>query len=531
MHSETLSFEETGYYASLVLDYLSQKAATKKYYNRFPTLEGFKEQIDEKSASFDHSQRATLVKVLRAQYANIETSVSTEEHIAALAENTTFTITTGHQLNLFTGPLYFLYKIISVVNLAKSLAEQYPNYKFVPVYWMASEDHDFEEISYFNFRGKKLRWNKEASGAVGRLSTEGLQDLFDVFSAELGTSPNAETIKNLFQEAYLRQYNLADATRVLANTLFKEQGLVIIDADDPDLKRAFMPYVKNDLFQNLTFESVTKTNASLEDGGYKVQVNPRKINLFYLQEQLRERLVYDSGGFKVNNTQISFTEESLKQDMEAHPERYSPNVLMRPLYQEVILPNLCYVGGAGELAYWLQLKESFSAQNVSFPMLLLRDSVLVKSEKQAKKQQKLDISNADLFLSKNDFINKYVRRISNISIDFSNQKDQLVTQFEELYTLAEQTDKSFLGAVKAQEVKQIKGLEHLEKRLLKAQKKVLADKIQRSTDLKSDLFPNDGLQERQLNFSELYLEYGEGLIPSLTESLDVLNQEFKILTL
>jgi len=531
MHSETLSFEETGYYSSLILDYLGKKDSTTQYYNRFPKLEAFSEQLDEKSTSFDHSQRATLVKVLTSQYAHLETSALTEKNIAALADNNTFTITTGHQLNLFTGPLYFLYKIISVVNLAQSLGEQYPDYRFVPVYWMASEDHDFEEISYFNFRGKKLRWNQEASGAVGRLSTDGLEEVFEVFAAELGTTSNAERIKSLFREAYLKQQNLAEATRVLANALFKEEGLVIIDADHADLKRQFIPHLENELFQKLTFDSVSSTNASLVKQGYKVQVNPREINLFYLKEQLRERLVIESGMFKVNNTQISFTAEELQKDLTAHPELYSPNVLMRPLYQEVILPNLCYVGGAGELAYWLQLKESFKTQKVTFPMLLVRDSVLVKTEKQAKKQKKLGISNADCFLSKNDFINKYVRRISNISIDFSAQKEQLKIQFQELYTLAGQTDKSFLGAVKAQEVKQIKGLNHLEKRLLKAQKKALADKIQRSTDLKTALFPNEGLQERQLNFSELYLEYGEELIPELKKYLAPLTLKFKILTL
>ena len=163
--------------------------------------------------------------------------------------------------------------------------------------------------------------------------------------------------------------------------------------------------------------------------------------------------------------------------MDEHPERFSPNVIMRPLYQEVILPNLCYIGGGGELAYWLRLKSFFDSQKVVFPLLLLRNSVLLITQKQAKKLKKLNVTYQDIFLKRDRFINKKVREISNINIDFTPQREHLIKQFENLYLLAEQTDKSFLGAVKAQEVKQLKGLDNLEKRLLTAQKRKLADEV------------------------------------------------------
>jgi uncharacterized protein YllA (UPF0747 family) len=214
-----------------------------------------------------------------------------------------------------------------------------------------------------------------------------------------------------------------------------------------------------------------------------------------------------------------------------YPELFSPNVIMRPLYQEVILPNLCYIGGGGEIIYWLQLKSNFEAQGVTFPMLLLRNSALVKTSKQGEKLEKLNISDKDLFLNRNSFINKKVRQISNIDVDFSRQIKHLESQFKDLYQLAEQTDKSFTGAVKAQEIRQTKGLKHLEKRLLKAQKKKLADEISRSTVLQEQLFPRQSLQERNTNFSELYLEYGEQLIPKLMKALEPLKSEFAIIVL
>ncbi|MGB1211393.1 MAG: bacillithiol biosynthesis protein BshC, partial [Lacinutrix venerupis] len=205
--------------------------------------------------------------------------------------------------------------------------------------------------------------------------------------------------------------------------------------------------------------------------------------------------------------------------------------ILRPLYQEVILPNLCYIGGGGELAYWFQLKSNFKAHHVVFPMLLLRNSVLIKTKQQAQKLEKLNISNKDIFLKRESFINKKVREISNIDIDFSPQINHLKNQFKDLYNLAKQTDESFVGAVSAQEKKQINGLQNLEKRLLTAQKRKLKDHVMRITDLQNELFPNKSLQERNTNFSELYLEFGEDLIPELIKNLKPLDGEFTVLTI
>ena len=438
---------------------------------------------------------------------------------------------TGHQLNLFTGPLYFLYKIISTINLTEKLKKKYPGSNFVPVYWMATEDHDFDEINYFNFRGKKMQWNYEASGAVGRLPVEGLDAVLDTFSDEIGSASNAETLKKMFRQAYLEHATLTGATRYLANFLFGAYGLVIVDGDHPDLKRLLIPYAKKDIFENLSFNKVTKTIEALErlPESYGIQVNPREINYFYVIDGLRERIVAKEDRFHVLNTNYTFSKNELLSELERHPERFSPNVIARPLYQEVILPNLCYIGGGGELAYWLQLKSSFEAMKVVFPILLLRNSVLMMTEKQYGKLKKMDLSIADLFLKQNSLINKKIRAISNIDIDFSPQKKLLEEQFKALYEIAEKTDESFLGAVKAQEVKQKKGLDKLEKRLLKAQKRKLKDHVVRLTELQNQLFPNQSLQERTSNFSELYLDIGDDLIPLLVKTLDPLQQEFLVL--
>jgi bacillithiol synthase len=533
MPTENISFKKTGYFSTLICDYLEESSTVKPFYNNFPKLENFKKQIEEKQAFFHFDSRRILVESIKKQYRNIKISEASLQNIESLKHQNTFTITTGHQLNIFTGPLYFLYKIVSTINLTTQLKEAYPNYNFVPIYWMATEDHDFDEINYFNFKGKKVQWNRESNGAVGALSTQGLEIVFELFSKDLGVGEKADELRNLFSEAYLKHSNLAEATRFLTNAIFKEYGLVILDANEADLKRQFVPFMKEELLHETSFKSVSKTSDKINSlpENYKIQVNPREINLFYLHQSLRERIAFEDGTYGVVNTDITWAKDDLLKELENHPERFSPNVIMRPLYQEVILPNLCYIGGGGELAYWFQLKDFFNEVGVPFPVLLLRNSVLIQTEKQHEKLQKLNMSSEDVFLKRDAFINKKVREISNIDIDFSPQKKHLKQQFEALYKLAEQTDKSFLGAVKAQEVKQLKGLDNLEKRLLKAQKRKLFDQVSRMTDIQNELFPNQSLQERTTNFSEFYLEYGEELISELIKHLDPLKSEFTILTL
>ena len=308
MDIDCLPFKNTGYFSTLICDYLDQKKELQSFYNRFPTLDNFKSQIEEKAKSFPDAHREVLYNALQNQYVNSKASKKTQEHIKQLKEPITFTVVTGHQLNLFTGPLYFLYKIISTINLTRELKKKYPKYNFVPIYWMATEDHDFDEINYFNFKGQKLQWNREASGAVGKLKTDGLHEVFETFSNAIGNTKNAETLKALFKNAYLEHETLTDATRFLANELFSETGLVIVDGDDSDLKRLLVPYIKQDIFEQVAFQKVSESVESLAEVSdtYKIQVNPREINYFYILDGVRERITVDGELYSVMNTQISW---------------------------------------------------------------------------------------------------------------------------------------------------------------------------------------------------------------------------------
>ncbi|HEX9979308.1 MAG TPA: bacillithiol biosynthesis cysteine-adding enzyme BshC [Flavobacterium sp.] len=528
MPSDCISYRSSGYFTQIITDYLDQNESLTPFYNRFPSIENFREQLREKKQGFS-GNRDILANALEKQYKNVTLSPSTKENISRLRNENTFTVTTGHQLNLFTGPLYFLYKIITAINLSKELKANYPDFNFVPVYWMATEDHDFDEISYFNYNGRKFHWNRESSGPVGRLDTKSLDEFFKVYSAELPQSDNADAIRKLFSEAYLSGKTLTEATRYIANTIFGKYGLIIIDGDDVSLKQAFIPQMKQELLDQTAFTEVSATIEKL--GNYAIQVNPREINLFYIEDKLRERIFLKDGIYHVNNTNIQFSKDEILELLENHPEKLSPNVIMRPLYQEVILPNLCYIGGGGEIAYWLELKSFFDAAGVTFPILMLRNSALLASEKQTAKADKLRLQWKDLFLSPQELANIKIHEYSTLQLDFTEQKEFLKKQFEKLYEMASETDKSFSGAVKAQEKKQLKGLEMLEKRLLKAEKRKHAEELERLSALHEELFPNNSLQERFANFSEFYITYGETLVPRLMQELHPFSLNFAVITL
>ena len=525
-----LPFEKTGFFSKTMLDYLAKKESIKPFYHNYPDLVGFRNQLEEKEKSFNLESRNVLSKSLEKQYQGFDLSEATQNNIKLLKQKNTFTVTTGHQLNLFTGPLYFLYKIFSTINLAEEISKKFPTKNIVPVYWMATEDHDFEEINYFNFQEKKVQWNLESGGAVGRLSTEGLSDVFEEFSSHLGSTKNAKELKKLFSEGYLKHKNLADATRFIANELFKDYGLVILDGDDLALKKMLSPIIKDELENETSFHTVSETILALEKN-YKVQVNPRAINLFYLSENSRERILFENGIYKINNTNITFSKEEILREVDENPLAFSPNVIVRPLYQEVVLPNLCYIGGGGEIAYWLELKSYFEKVAVPFPILLLRNSVQIVSEKQQKKLTSLKISHQELFLKQQDLLSKKVLENTDIDLDFNLKIESLQKQFTELKEVAKKTDISFVGAVNAQEKKQIKGLENLQRRLLRAEKRRQKELVDRITDLQRQLLPNQILEERQRNFSDYYLAYGTPFLVTLKKVLKPLAHQFTILEL
>ena len=509
MKVDKISYQETNKFSKLALDYLNKDEKLKPFVNHFPTLENFGKQINEKQ---DHLvNRDILVEVIRKQNASFSLSEKSKNNIDLLADKRTFTVTTGHQLCLFTGPLYFIYKIISTINLAEQLQKKYPKHNFVPIFWMATEDHDFLEINHINLFGKKIEWDSKQTGAVGRMGLNGFESVLTELKSVLGTSENAEELVSLLQNAYLKHDNLADATRYLVNELFGEYGLIILDGDDKRLKQQFIPTIKKDILEQGFKKSITKCSDDLTNE-YKAQAYVRPINFFKLSDGKRELI------------KGVITEK----EIDEYPENFSPNVLLRPLYQETILPNIAYIGGGAEVNYWMQLKTAFQQENIPFPILLLRNSAMLLNVGQNKKRQDLGFSIADLFLDEHQLQKKFVLSQKGAVVSLKDE----INSLEDMYVsiLAKTTDVGLQISIKSQHQKQLKSLVQLEEKLLRLAKQKNESSLNQISKIKQQLFPNNSLQERHDNFISFYLTHGENFIKIMKENLNPLNPNFVVLS-
>ncbi len=526
MQKTLIDFENLHTFPQLTLDYLSGKKELEAFYKYAPKIESFKQAMQDRSQL--PLNRKVLVEVLLEQNKNV--SPEAKMNIDLLKENTTFTITTGHQLNIFTGPLYFLYKIVTIVNLCKELKNAYPENNFVPVYWMASEDHDIEEINHFNIFGKTLTWETDQKGAAGKLNTKSMVILLDQLDELLGESENANYLRNLFNKSYEENENLSAATRYLVNDLFGKYGLVIVDSSHPFLKKEFIENMKEDLLNSTNFNSVNRTMNALNHE-YKIQVNPREINLFYMKDNLRERIVKTGDGvFEILNSELKFTEEETLSELTNHPERFSPNVVLRPVYQQKILPNLAYIGGPAEVAYWLEYKEMFEANKVFYPILMLRNSVLWIDDANRIKMEKLNVAIPSLFKDTEALVKEYVLQNTDAFIDFIKIKEQHINAYKVIADEALKIDKTLVASIDAELQKLLNSLEGLEEKIIRAKKKKMETEANQIRNLKIKLFPNNNLQERQDNFIPYYLKYGPAFIELLLQNLHPFDGKFVVLS-
>lgn len=532
MDAACIDYKETGYFSQTVTDYLEDKPDLRPFYSHRPDLDGFKALLQTKKVIGD---RDLLAKVLTNQYHAISlltthNSQQVHDNIALLRSADTYTITTGHQLNIFAGPLYFIYKIVTAIKLAKQLKETFPDKDFVPVYWMASEDHDFAEINYTNIGGKKVHWWYEASGATGRINPDTMRQALNQYKGVLGLEHHGGELAEIVETAYAKFDKLADATRYLVNALFGQYGLVIIDADDRELKKQFAGIMEQDIIEQNSFKNIAATNERLEKLHVHVQVNPREINFFYLCDGLRERIVYEEELYKVLNTEISFSEEELKKEINTNPLHFSPNVVMRPLYQEYILPNIAYVGGGAEVVYWMELKSNFDHYKVDFPILILRNSGLIIPKQSAAKVARMELGLSALFKSTNDIKTDWIKKHSDHELSLRDEWRELQEIFEKITLRSSKIDPTLGQSTSAVQARLEHAINNLEKKLIKAEKKNYHTRLEQIDHIKSALFPKDSLQERSENFGLFYVKWGQYFIDELIRHFEPLDFKFTVLT-
>jgi bacillithiol biosynthesis cysteine-adding enzyme BshC len=520
-----IDYSAVGLWSHTDLAYIQHDPAINEYLQYVPGNDSLVDIISERKKF--PVNRTLLVDVLRKQYSRL--GIALPSAIEALRSENCFTVTTAHQPVLFTGPLYHIFKIASTIHLARKHNETNKEATLVPVFVMSGEDHDWAEVNHAHIFGKKYIWEREAGGPCGRLDLQGLEPLIESVTSLFANSQHYEEIKTLFQSSLSKAKNYGDFHHLLVHALFGHHGLVVLNADDPELKRVFAPVMKREIEEQFSFPHVTRTQKELEAKGFKPQAFCRPINLFYLSEGRRERLEPENGRIRLMETGKSLEKDELLKLLEQTPESFSPNVIMRPLYQEMILPNLAYIGGGGEIAYWLERKSQFNAVGLHFPMLIRRNSVMIIDAATDQQLKKSSMTWLDLMDDYDTIVRKYLKAHSQAELDYDQEQKLIHDAYAMLASKAEKIDPTLAKAILAEETKQVKAFEQLGSRLIRAEKQQQETQLKRIHKLKEKLFPGGGLQERYENFLPYYAEQGDAWIETMIHVCDPMVEKFIVL--
>ena len=522
-----IPFSSTHVFSKLINDYLEGKGTALDFVQYAPNLEGYRAAIEGRKKH--PINRGLLFDVLTKQYANLPQENAVNNQIALLKKDNTFVVTTAHQPNLFTGPLYFFYKIIHAIQLAASLKSIFPEYDFVPVYYMGSEDADLDEVGAFNLDHKKCEWVTKQTGAIGRMQVDdALLLLLKQLESYWSILPQGQKALEILKEAYQKGKTISEATLSFVHAFFGSKGLLVLQPDDTALKAALIPVMEKELLTQFSHQAIQPAIAALSKD-YHVQSEGRTINLFYLKDSIRGRIEKQGEQFIVVDSDIQFTEKEIIAELHQYPERFSPNVILRGVYQETILPGVVFIGGGGELAYWMELKNVFQEVDVHYPLLQLRNSFLLMRQKQAEQWAAMQFDEQDLFKPILELEIAYVKKHASQALDLQDQMKNLTTLYTTIKNEVEKVDAT-LGTHAENLAQQAKAkLASLEKKMVRAERRKQAVAIQRIHRIKKELFPQDNLQEREAHFSKWVGHYDLTWIETIMENSTGLESRFSII--
>ncbi len=521
-----MDYPFTGLFSSLVKDYLQDKGSARSFVEYAPTYDGVGKAIEERKKYPTH--RKVLVEVLEKQYQQLPTCSIVKENIQLLQNDNSFVITTAHQPNIFTGPLYFFYKIIHAIQLATDLQKQFPENNFVPVYYMGSEDADIEEVGSFVLGGTTYQWNTQQKGAVGRMKVDdALIALLKNMEGYWSVKPKGKEALAILQKAYQKGRTIAEATIELVHAFFGSYGLIVVQPDDASLKSLFIDTMKLELLTGFSQKVIQPTLQALT-ASYHVQSEGRAINLFYLKEDIRARIEKQDNQYLVTDTDIRFTEEEILKELQVYPDRFSPNVILRGVFQETILPGVVFIGGGGELSYWMELKNVFAEAKVHMPVLQLRNSFLFIRAKQIKQWTALGLTKEDLFKPVLDIEVAFVKKQSGALLSLEAELKSLEQLYDQVQKRVKSVDATLGAHANNLAHQSTKKLLELEKKMIRAERRKQAVAIERIHAIKNSLFPNNGLQERVENIAEWLGDFGQDWLDAVIQSSPTMQQQFTI---
>jgi bacillithiol synthase len=501
------------FFSNLVKDYLNENKQLKTLYSFSPTMDGLKQSILSKEKNY--TKRNLLNKIIDINYPEKGNLTQAETNNLKLLRENGLAITTAHQPCLFLGPLYIISKAISTISLANTLNIELGEKKIVPVFVIGSEDHDKEEILHANLFGKKYEWQTEQTGAIGSMKlNENFNVLLNEWMAAFGNLSYAEELKIIYTESYKQGNTVSQSFGNLLKKLFGHHGLIVLDINIPEVKETMIPVFEKELKNNYSSKAI-QSNLVFLRKEYTVQAEPRDINLF--EYKYGER------------TRIDTADGSMIERLYSHPELFSPNVILRPLMQQTVLPSIANIGGGAEVAYWLELKPIFDIEKIDFPVIILRDIFSPIDKKSMDKWTENKLELGDFFLTIDELNKKIILQDSTLEQDFKTIEDKLISEFNQLEMIIYTIDKSLIGTYEMELIKLKKSIELLYGKSIKAEKRKSEELLLSIEKIKTKVFESNSLVERKENFSSYYLKYGSAWIYQLIMESNPLGNQWKLI--
>lgn len=520
---------------ALVAAYVTDFDAVARYYAGDPFDPAARAEAAARAAAFAPRARDAVADALRRQNERHGgLSGATAAHIEALRDPASVAVVTGQQVGLFGGPLYTVLKTITALQCAEAWAEELGR-PVVPVFWVEGEDHDFAEIRAAHVLRRNavvtLRYTGHAEpddgnlGAVGRLTlTEQITRVLDQLDDALPPSDFKPDVMALARDAYAPGVTLEDAFTRLVRGLFPDAGLVFLNPDDPALKAVAAPLVRRELTDPAASAArVQAASAQLEADGFHAQVRARPTNLFLLTGGQRRRLDWseDDGAFTVYGTGETKTQSELLALLETTPEAFSPNVVLRPLVQDLLVPTMAYVAGPGETSYFAQYGGVYEWAEVPRPLVYPRASATLVEGKVQKVLDKFDLT-VDAFAEDADALfQRVVVEQMEVDVDaaFGEALPQVHRAVSALKQTAQAVDPTLGKAAEATRAALMGELNDLKSRIVRAEKRSQDALRQQLDKAYANVRPEGTWQERLVSVLYFLNKYSPALLTDLRAAL------------
>ncbi len=520
--------------APLLHTFLDDFASLRSFYTHDPRdPDVWPRMIEAAGSRTTPPPRKALSRILQEQNTRYGADDTVLDNARSLAGDDTYVVSTGQQTGLFTGPLYTIYKAVTVVKLAKRVSEE-TGVRAVPVFWMAADDHDYAEINHVHVcpaDGDALRFElspddpNDRRSASGRNLGPGIGPLLDRFADALPDSEYSPSAVGALRQHCTAETTLSDAFARLMMLLFRGQGLVLVDPTDPALKPLMSPVFEQEIRNPLaSTRSVLAVSGKLAEAGFDPQVvrSPDAVNLFLYQDGQRNALRYRNGRFSNRDGSLSFTGRELLRLLEEAPGRFTHNVITRPLVQDTLFPALAYIGGPAEIAYYGQLAGVYRQFGLPFPVVYPRASHTLVGARTARILEKHGLTISHFVQGIDSVVDRKLRDDMPVQVaeGLRAARGDVEAHYRNLKGHVTSIDPGLSRIVDASERKTNFALGKLEEKTLRAMKK--ADGVMRGQIMRADrmVYPNGQLQERVANIWQYVALHGFDIVKTLFEATD-----------